>query len=197
MQFRPVYHPSHSAVSLFELLHFNTPILQTIFKVIHTCVQGNLNGIPLLENDQKTVFPSYSGMNHLNHTHFITKHESDQITSSSQGGQSGLSKSKTNAVGIWACCDLLLDNRMEFRLHQSHVPKKYVKVMSLLVDLRMKFVTHRWAITGKNICLHPVKRKLSKSVFSQQGVLFFHWLLSGNIEVTVGIIKQLALPIIC
>ena len=38
------------------------------------------------------------------HTHFVTKHESDYITSSSQGGQSHLSKSKTNAVGIWACC---------------------------------------------------------------------------------------------
>ncbi len=48
-----------------------------------------------------------------------------------------------------------------------------IKVMSLLIDLRIKSVTYRWAITGKSQYLQPVKRKLSTSVFSHQGVLYF------------------------
>ncbi len=62
--------------------------------------------------------------------------------------------------------------QVRIKRNSAHVHKKHMMVMSLLIDLRIKSVTHRWAITGKNIYLQPVKRILSKSIFSLQGVLY-------------------------
>ncbi len=64
----------------------------------------------------------------------------------------------------------------------THVHKKHMKVMSLLIDLRMKSVTHR-AIDGLQLV----------SVWC--GSLFY-WLLDGDIEMIVSIIKLMALPVI-
>ena len=59
---------------------------------------------------------------------------------------------------------------------------------------------HTWAATGKNLSLQPVKSKLSNKeqicLFTARGFLLY-WFLSGDIEMTVGIIKLLVHPVIC
>ena len=63
----------------------------------------------------------------------------------------------------------------------SHVHKKHIKVMSLLIDLRMKSVTHSWTITGKK---NMPTANQEKSVFSQPVVLY-------SIGFWMGILKWL------
>ncbi len=75
----------------------------------------------------------------------------------------------------------------------THEHKKHIKVMCLLIDLRMKSVTHRWAITGKK---YAYSQSREICLFTAKGSLFY-WLLDGDIEMIVGIIKLMALPVIC
>ena len=59
-----------------------------------------------------------------------------------------------------------------------------IELSQATIDQRMKFVTHRWAITGKK--KKPTASQ-EKFVFSQQlrGALFY-WLLDGDNEIIVG-----------
>ena len=59
--------------------------------------------------------------------------------------------------------------------------------MSILIDLRMKSITHT---------KYAYSQSREIYLFTARGSLY-HWFLDGDIEMIVDIIKLLAIPVIC